>query len=162
MPSLAALGSFAWSLCVMMITVAAMIIFRKPIIALIDRSHKVKAGVFSIEASKLDSIRRAVIREKVPGAKELDIRDLIIRDSRGRPRIYASTAESGQPFLALLDEDGYPRAVLSASANTDRDGVAMLTFPKRDESSIASFIGAEHDGTGAVGIQDRDGTWREM
>ena len=91
----------------------------------------------------------------------------MIRDAKGRPRILASTVESGAPFLALIDEDGEVRATLaagSAADPADHEAIVMLmlrgkgTAPHR----IASFIGAERDGSGAVGVRDSSGGWKEM
>ena len=74
----------------------------------------------------------------------------------------AATVESGEPFLTLIDEDSRPRATLVAASATDPDGLAMLFFHGESAGDTASFIGAERDGSGAVGIRDSSGIWKEM
>jgi hypothetical protein len=90
----------------------------------------------------------------------------VIRDSKDRPRVILGTVEpSGEPFLALIDEAGEVRASLSASSAADPTGVAMLMFPRkgRPPGDVAAMIGAENsDGSGAVGVRDSSGTWKEM
>ena len=75
--------------------------------------------------------------------------------------------ESGAPFLALIDEDGEVRATLaagSAAGPADLDEIVMLMFRGKGTAphEMASFIGAERDGSGAVGLRDSSGGWKEM
>jgi hypothetical protein len=86
------------------------------------------------------------------GQDHADVERLVIRDAKGRPRILASTVESGAPFLALIDEDGEVRATLAAGSpadSADPEGIVMLMFRGKGKAphEIASLIGAERDGT---------------
>lgn len=162
--------AFPWSLSVLIIAIAAMILFRQPISELIDRIREVKfkAGRFSLTTSRLDSevvaqINREV-RESAAAQDEADLRRLAIRDSNGRVRILASTVETGAPYLALIDEDQNIRVALVASPATELDAVAMLTFygigQRPDE--MGALIGAERDGSGTVGMRNSSGEWKEI
>jgi hypothetical protein len=46
----------------------------------------------------------------------------------------------------------------------DHDGIAMLMFRGKGKApyETASFIGADCDGSGAVGVCDSSGAWKEM
>jgi hypothetical protein len=164
--------ALAWPLTAMVLAVSAIKIFREPISDLIGRISKLKFGRVSVEAkaSKVDAEIVKLVREitalpAMPGEEHFETRRLVIRDSKGLPRIIAGTVESGEPFLALIDEEGAIRASLSASSAADSTGVAMLWFPGKGRPlrDMASFIGAEStDGSGAVGIRDSSGTWKEM
>jgi len=160
-----------WSLSVTVIVVAAMLIFREPLGSLISQgSHEFKAGrFFSWKARRPPgpSPKRLaqIFREIGEATSEegSDVQRLVIRDSQGRPRILASTVESGEPFLALFDEEGALRAALMAGLAADQDSVAMLTFPRKGmPAEMASFIGAESDGSGAMGVCDSAGDWKEI
>jgi len=71
--------------------------------------------------------------------------------------------ESGVPFLALLDEEGQARATLTVSPAADPEGVAILWFARKGTlAEMASFIGAENDGSGTVEVRDSAGAWKEM
>jgi hypothetical protein len=166
-----ALATFPWSLSVAAIAISAMVIFRKAVGELISRSHELKAGRYlSLKAkqSGLDpAIARLVRGLAAAGQGQADVDRLVIRDAKGRPRILASTVESGAPFLALIDEDGEVRATLAAGSvadPTDPEGIVMLMFRGKGTAphEMASFIGAERDGTGAVGMRDSSGGWKEM
>jgi hypothetical protein len=171
---LPALSSFAWPLSALALGLAAMLIFREPIGTFIRRSHEWKAGgFFSAKAKPSGSDSRIIeqairkILETSPGQDQADVDRLVIRDAKGRPRLLASTVESGAPFLALIDEDGEVRATLAAGSAAepgDPDGIVMLMFRGKGIAphEMASFIGAERDGTGAVGVRDSSGGWKEM
>jgi hypothetical protein len=169
---LSAIPNFPWSLSVPVMVILAMLIFREPIAALIRRVVEFKAGRVSMKAKgpSLDrevmtEIKEIAAQQAATDDEHLEARRLVIRDSKGRVRILASTLESsGEAFLALVDEDGEVRASLGACSSADPTGVAMLLFPRkgRPPGDMASFIGAEADGSGAVGIRDSSGTWREM
>ena len=159
------------SLSVPVMVIAAMLIFREPLGELISQgNHEFKAGsLFSWKARRpagpspqaIAQILRKI--EEPTAEEEFDIQRLVIRDSHGRPRIVASTVESGVPFLALLDEEGQARATLTVSPAADPEGVAILMFARKvTPSEMASFIGAENDGSGTVGVRDSAGTWKEM
>jgi hypothetical protein len=160
---------FSWPLAA--IVVSAMIIFSKPIVELIRGVNRLKPGVVSITAkashqeAEIEKRVRAILGEFASsGAVHLDIQRLVIRDTQGRPRIIASTVEvSGEPFLALIDEEGDVRASLSASSATDPTGVAMLMFLGGPPCNMAAFIAADSSAeSGAVGIRDSSGIWKEM
>lgn len=73
----------------------------------------------------------------------------------------------GAPFLALIDEDGEVRATLaagSAADPADPEGIVMLMFRGKGTAphEMASFIGVERDGSGAVGVRDSSGGWKEI
>jgi hypothetical protein len=165
------LATFPWSLSVAAIAISAMVIFRKAVGELISRSHELKAGRYlSLKAkpSGLDPAIERLVRDlAAAGQDQADVYRLVIRDAKGRPRILASTVESGAPFLALIDEDGDVRATLAAGAPADLadpEGIVMLMFRGKGTTphEMASFIGAERDGTGAVGVRDSSGGWKEM
>jgi hypothetical protein len=160
-----------WSLSVPVMVIAAMLIFRGPLGALISNaSHEFKAGRFFSWKAKRPSgptpqILAQIAREiaQAPEEGQFDGRRLVIRDAQGRPRILASTVVSGEPFLALIDEGGEIRCSLTAGQAADRDGVAMLMFARKGTpAEMASFIGAENDGSGTVAIRDSAGVWKEM
>jgi hypothetical protein len=160
-----------WSLSVPIIVIAAMLIFRGPLGSLIGQgSHEFKAGrFFSWKARRASGPSPQVIAQIAHGIaqaaaeEQLDVRRLVIRDSEGRPRIVASTVPSGEPFLALIDDAGEARVSLMASSAADPSGVAILMFARRGTpNEMASFIGAENDGSGAVGVRDSTGAWKEM
>jgi hypothetical protein len=168
---LSAIDDFPWSLSVLLIVIAAMLIFREAIREIISRSHELKAGrYFSLKAkpSRPDQAIAQIVRElSAAGQVQSDVDRLVIRDAQGRPRILASTVESGAPFLALIDEDGEVRATLaagSAADPADPNEIAMLMFRGKGKAvgDMASFIGAERDGSGAVGVRDSYGSWKEM
>ena len=168
---LSAIDSFPWSLSVLVIAVTAMFIFREPISELIRRSHELRAGPFRLKAEHTANPKlfEDALREAREGAakieQQVDTRRLVIRDAQGRPRILASTLEPlGPAFLAVFDEDGEARASLVASSATDPSGIAMLLFPGkgRPPGDMASMIGAEMDGSGAVVVRDSSGAWKEM
>jgi hypothetical protein len=164
--------ALAWPLIVVVLAVSAMKIFREPISDLIRRIVTMKAGPFSakVKAPGADEIVKKigeVAAHLIAGDGEhLDAQRLVIRDSKDRPRVILGTVEpSGEPFLALFDEDGEVRASLSAGSAADPAGVAMLLFPGkgRPPGDMAALIGAESsDGSGAVGIRDSSGTWKEI
>ena len=165
------LAAFPWSLSVAAIAISAMLIFRKAVGALISRSHELKAGRYlSLKAkpSGLDSAIERLVRDlAAAGQDQVDVDRLVIRDAKGRPRILASTVQSGAPFLALIDEDGEVRATLAAGSPADPadpKGIVMLMFRGKGTAphEMASFIGSERDGTGAVGVRDSSGGWKEM
>ena len=145
-----------------------MLIFREAIRDIVGRSHELKAGRYvSLKAkpSRPDPAIAQLVRElSAAGQEQSDVDRLIIRDAKGRPRILASTVETGEPFIALLDEDREIRATLALSSNEDPNGVAMLTFRRRGQAvgDMASLIGAERDGSGTVGVCDSSGAWKEM
>jgi hypothetical protein len=121
-PVLQFIDEFPWSASVMVISIAAMLIFRRPIRNLIYRSRQVKAGpvTFRAGAVRLEKVEEEI--KKIPRARSAeedldDVRRLVIPDCQGRPRILASTVQSGEPFLALLDEEGEARVTLAASAS---------------------------------------------
>jgi hypothetical protein len=161
-----------WSLSVPIMVIAAMIIFRRPLGSLIGQgSHEFKAGrFFSWKARRplgpTPQIFAQIAREiaQAPEEEHFDGRRLVIRDAQGRPRILASTVASGEPFLALIDEGGEIRCSLIAGQAADPDGVAaVLMFARRGSpTEMASFIGAENDGTGTLAIRDSAGAWKEM
>jgi hypothetical protein len=168
---LSAIDDFPWSVSVLVIVIAAMFIFREAIREIISRSHELKAGrYFSLKAkpSRADPAIAQLVRElSTAGQEQSDVDRLVIRDAKGRPRILASTVESGAPFLALIDEDGEVRATLAAGSPidpSDPDGIVMLMFRGKGKApnEMASFIGAERDGSGAVGVCDSTGAWKEM
>ena len=65
--------------------------------------------------------------------------------------------------LALIDKGGEIRCSLTAGQAADRDGVAMLMFARKGTpTEMASFIGAENDGSGTVSVRDSAGAWKEM
>ena len=165
---LSAIGNFPWSLSVLVMAITAMIIFREPIAVLISRSHELRAGrFFSLKAKPIDpKLIEDALRKAGETAAELweqlDTRRLVIRDVQGRPRIIASTLPSEESFLALFDQAGQPRATLVASSAIEPDGIAMLLFHGQTAGEMASFIGAEHDGSGAIGVRDSSGVWKEI
>jgi hypothetical protein len=160
-----------WSLSVPAIVIAAMLIFRGPLGALISQgNHEFKAGRFFIWKAKRPSgptpqILAQIVREiaQAPEEGQFDGRRLVIRDAQGRPRILASTVASGEPFLALIDEGGEIRCSLTAGQAADPEGVAMLMFARKGTpGEMVSFIGGANDGSGTVGVRDSAGTWKEM
>jgi hypothetical protein len=162
---LSAIDNFPWPLATTVIALAAMIIFRREIGDVITRSHEFKTGRVSLKAKPPGPTAREIkqiLSEVEGGDGLLDAQRLVIRDSSGRPRMLAATVESGEPFLTLIDEDSRPRATLVAASATDPDGLAMLFFHGESAGDTASFIGAERDGSGAVGIRDSSGIWKEM
>lgn len=168
---LSAIPNFPWSLSVPLMVISAMLIFYSPIAALVGRIVEVKAGRVSMKtkAQRLDPEIMKQLQEIVSQAaadeEHLDARRLVIRDSQGQPRIIAATLEpSGEAFLVLVDENGEVRVSLSASSAADPTGIAMLLFPGkgRPPSEMASFIGAEGDGSGAVAVRDSSGILHEM
>ncbi len=166
------IDSFPWSLSVLLMVVAAMLIFRRALSELISRSREVNAGPFRLKAEHAVNPKflEEALREVQEGAakieqQQVDTRRLVIRDAQGRVRILASTLEPlGPAFLAVFDEDGEARASLVASSATDPSGIAMLLFPGkgRPPGDMASMIGAEMDGSGAVVVRDSSGAWKEM
>jgi len=170
MPSIASI-QIPWSLSVPVVVIAAMIIFKGPLGALISQgSHEFKAGRFFSWKAKRPSgptpqVLAQIVREiaQAEAEEHLDIRRLVIRDSAGRARIVASTVESGEPFLALIDDAGESRAALIAGSAADPNGVALLMFAKKGmPAEMSSFIGADNDGSGALGVRDSAGAWKEM
>jgi len=168
---LSVIDSFPWSLSVLLMVVAAMFIFRRALSELISRSREVSAGPFRLKAEHAvnPKLLEDALREVREGAakieQQVDTRRLVIRDAQGRVRILASTLEPlGPAFLAVFDEDGEARASLVASSATDPSGIAMLLFPGkgRPPGDMASMIGAEMDGSGAVVVRDSSGAWKEM
>ena len=166
---LSALDNFPRSLSVLLIAVSAMLIFRAPIAALIGRIVEVKAGRVSMKAKApvpdpeiMKQVLQIAAQQAAVDEEHLDAQRLVIRDSANRPRILASTLPSGEPFLALFDEVARPRASLTASSAVDPNGIAVLVFHGETASETASFIGAECDGSGAVGVRDSSGAWHEM
>jgi hypothetical protein len=167
---ISAISAFQWSVSVTIIVVAAMYFFREPISDFISRSHELKAGRFlSLKAKRPDVKIMEQVLESVKAAAqaaegELDTQRLVIRDSKDLPRIIVSTAPSGDPFLALFDEEGEVRVSLSASSTRDPNGVAMPIFrgKGRGPEEIASLIGAELDGSGTVGVRNSLGEWQEV
>lgn len=160
-----------WSLSVPAMVVAAMLIFRGPLGMLISSgSHEFKAGRFFSWKAKRPSgpspqVLAQIVREiaQAPEEEHFDGRRLVIRDAQGRPRIVASTVPTGEPFLALIDEEGESRASLIAGSARDPGAVALLMFARKGVAGeMASFIGAENDGTGAVAVRDSAGAWKEM
>jgi hypothetical protein len=164
--------ALAWPLTTAVLIISAIRVFRKPIGELIGRISKFKFGRISMEtkASKVDREIVKLVREitaspAMPGEEHFETRRLVIRDTKGLVRILAGTVESGEPFVALIDEDGEIRASLSASSASDPTGVAMLMFSGkgRRPGDMAAMIGTENsDGSGTVGICDSSGTWKEM
>ena len=168
---LSVIDSFPWSLSVLLMVVAAMLIFRRALSELISRSREVSAGPFRLKAEHAVNPKflEEALREVREGAasieQQVDTRRLVIRDAQGRPRILASTLEPlGAAFLAIFDEDGEARASLVASSASDQSGVALLLFPGkgRPPGDMASMIGAEMDGSGTVGVRNSSGAWKEM
>src|SRR6266851_900178 len=166
---LSAIDNFPLSLTVLVLALAAMLIFREPIAKFLGRILEMKAGPVSVKAQApcpdpaiIKQIEEIAARQAVADEKHLDVQRLVIRDSAGRPRILASTLPSGEPFLALFDEAGRPRASLTASSATDPDEIAILVFHGQTAGETASFIGAERDGSGAVGFRDSSGSLRVM
>lgn len=162
---------FPWSLSVLAMVIAAMVIFREPIGELISRSHEWKAGsFFSLKAkqSAIDPKVMAAIRDMqksaAAGAEEADLQRLVIRDSNGKVRILVGTTPSGQPFFSMFDEDGEPRASLVGSSAEDPDQLTMIMLRGKGKKpdDMACLIGAERDGTGTIGVRERSGAWREM
>lgn len=177
--------TLAWPLTTIMLAVLAIRVFREPIAELINRISKLKFGRMSMEAkaSKIDAeivkrVKAIIAPETADGAKpaaasgpepalseNLDADHLVIRDSNGLTRIIAGTVESGEPFLALIDEEGEIRASLSAGSAADPAGVAMLMFSRKGlpPGDMAAMIGTENsDSSGAVGVRDSSGVWKEM
>jgi hypothetical protein len=164
--------ALAWPFTAMVLAVSAMIVFREPISDLIRRTVAMKAGPFSAKAKTLGpdkivkQIQEIAAHLAAADTEHLDALRLVIRDAKDRPRVLLGTVEpSGEPFLALVDEDVEVRASLSASSAADATGVAMLLFPGkgRPPGDMAAFIGADSsDGSGAVGIRDSSGNWKEM
>ena len=126
------------------------------------KAIEVRAGPFRLKAEHavnpkfledaLHEVREGAAKIEQP----VDTRRLVIRGAQGRPRILASTLDSlGSGFPRGLDEYGEERASLSASSATDPSGVALLLFPGkcRPPGDMASMIGAEMDGSGAVGVR---------
>jgi hypothetical protein len=160
-----------WSLSIPIIVIAAMLIFKGPLGDLISQgSHEFRAGrIFSWKARRpsgpTPQALAKIVREITQATSEekLDLRRLVIRDSLGRPRIVASTVESGEPFLALIDEAGESRATLIVGSAADQNGVAMLMFARKGmPAEMSSFVGADNDGSGTVGVRDSTGAWKEM
>src|ERR1700676_2600138 len=99
--------ALAWPLTTIVLAVSAITVFRKPIGELIGRISKLKFGRMSMEAkaSKADAeivkMVKAITAQQAADEEHLDADRLVIRDSKGLPRIVAGTVESGEPFLAL-------------------------------------------------------------
>jgi hypothetical protein len=154
------------------LVISAINVFREPIGELIGRISKFKFGRMSMETKtlKVDQEIVKLVREitaspSMPGEEHFETQRLVIRDSEGLVRILAGTVESGEPFLALIDEEGEIRASLSASSVSNPTGVAMLMFSGKGRApgDMAAMIGTENsDGSGAVGIRDSSGAWKEM
>src|SRR6266436_379890 len=133
-PLLSTIDHFPWSLSVLLMVVAAMLIFRRALSELISRSREVSAGPFRLKAEHAvnPTFLEDALREVREGAakieQQVDTRRLVIRDAQGRPRIIASTVEPGPAFLVIADEDGEIRAYLTVSSAADPTGIATLWF----------------------------------
>lgn len=170
MAALAFLSNFPWSLTTLIIAITAMFLFRESMGGLIERTYDLKAGKIWVKAEqrtadieKIEQEVQRVIAQSATTDTQLDTDRLIIRDSNGHARIVAGVMEgSGEAYLAIADADGQIRTSLVSSSRGDPDGLAMLMFSGKSSDELASFIGAEADGSGSVGIRDSSGAWKEM